>query len=80
MFNEYKNAGGVIIDDIIDAFYGVVGNWLNWLEFNIRRSLGEDINDNAEQQLGIEQVNKTLAILQYLTNNIETWVTMIKNL
>ena len=76
MFAEYRNSGGVLIGNLSHAFYGVVGNWLNWLEYNIRRSLDDNLS-KEDQELGADQAHQTLAILQYVTANSEIWIKYI---
>ena len=55
MLQTYKKEGGVIDDNVLEAaFYGVLGNWINWMVYNIQRASN---TENLEQQkMGIEQV------------------------
>jgi Ser/Thr protein kinase RdoA (MazF antagonist) len=80
IFREYKKAGGLPLDNIEDAFYGVVGNWLNWLMYNLCRSLGDNISHEEERKLGIEQVTKVLRTLSYLADHIESLSIRIKTI
>jgi thiamine kinase-like enzyme len=73
----YVEAGGVIQDTGMDALHGFMGTWLGWLLFNMRRSLGESVTSDAEQQLGIRETSTTLAILQLLAAHEETWAALI---
>lgn len=73
MLNEYQKAGGKLTSDIQDAFYVQMGG-LNWLIYNIQRSLGEAATSESEIQLGIVQTYQTLRILEYLADNINLWV------
>ncbi|GMK41502.1 hypothetical protein PCCS19_45590 [Paenibacillus sp. CCS19] len=53
---------------------------LGWLAYNLRRSLGIESNDAAEQQLGTEQVMATLQALCHYEEQIEkieTWLRSI---
>ncbi len=62
---SYMKAGGTIDEDTLKAaFYGVLGNWINWLVYNIERSCTS--NESAQRTLSIEQVNQTLAIILLL--------------
>jgi serine/threonine protein kinase len=62
MIEKYKNSGGDI-KDLDAAFAGVLGNWINWLSFNIKRS---NSNELKIKKLGQEQVDQTLATIQKL--------------
>lgn len=55
MIDAYKAAGGIIDEDILEAaFYGVLGNCINWMVYNIQRACNEE--DPEQQSMGIEQV------------------------
>lgn len=61
MIEEYQKAGGVINKEhVVAACYGSF-SWIGWLVYNIERScvLGESEHKNV----GIEQVNQTLATI-----------------
>ena len=59
MIEEYKKSGGDL-KDIEAAFAGVLGNWINWLSFNIKRSSSSDLEI---KRLGQEQVDQTMATI-----------------
>ena len=47
------------------SFYGVLGNWNNWMVYNIERSC----NDDKEQKaIGIEQVTAVLSTIQRIND------------
>ena len=48
-----------------DTLYGIAYTWVEWLEYNIRRALGE-CQDEAEQEMGISEVKNTLERIAYL--------------
>ena len=55
MLGSYTQAGGIVDPAMIDAaFYGVLGNWINWLVYNIKRSC--NANDLEQKTIGTEQV------------------------
>ncbi len=61
MINAYQKAGGVIDKEhVVAACYGAF-SWIGWLVYNMERScvLGESEHRN----IGIEQVNQTLATI-----------------
>jgi hypothetical protein len=61
MIEAYQKAGGVINKEhVVAACYGSF-SWIGWLVYNIERScvLGESEHKNV----GIEQVNQTLATI-----------------
>lgn len=58
MLKTYASSGITINQDHLEAaFYGVVGNWVNWLVYNIDRSFS---SDKEQQDIGIEQVLQVL--------------------
>lgn len=44
---------------------GVAYNWVDWLEYNIRRALGNCV-DESEQELGVSEVRNTIRRIEYL--------------
>ena len=44
---------------------GVAYNWVDWLEYNIQRALGNCV-DEAERNLGISEVRNTIHRIEYL--------------
>ncbi len=73
LLEGYVSEGGVIHDPGIVAMYGVIGNWLGWLLFNMHRSLGESVNTEDERLLGIRETTSTLSTLRALATNAEKW-------
>jgi thiamine kinase-like enzyme len=58
----YKQAGGVVEDESLEAaFQCALGDWLDWLMFNVGRSF--DTEDMAQRSLGAEQVDLALSTL-----------------
>lgn len=45
--------------------FGLAYNWVDWLEYNIQRALGNCV-DEAEQNLGISEVKNTIHRIEYL--------------
>ncbi len=77
LIDGYVQAGGTIQNAGLDALHGLLGTWLGWLLFNMRRSLGESITSEEERQLGISETINTLAILRSLGAHLEIWATWI---
>jgi hypothetical protein len=77
VLDGYLQHGGVLQITGLNAMDGCIGNWLGWLLFNMRRSLGEFVENEEEQQLGIRETKKTLAILQMLATHAEEWAASI---
>ena len=77
MMESYVAGGGVVRDAGIDVLHGVMGIWLNWLVFNMRRSLGESIFDEEERQLGIRETPLAIARLRTLAHYVEKWASWI---
>ena len=74
---SYVQSGGMVRDAGIDAIYGVMGIWLSWLVFNMRRSLGESVFNEEERQVGIRETPLALARLSTLAHYAETWASWI---
>ncbi len=77
IMESYVEAGGIVRDAGIDAIYGVMGIWLGWLLFNMRRSLGESIVDEEERQLGIQETPLAIARLRTLAHYAELWASWV---
>jgi len=73
IMESYVTTGGVVRDAGIDALHGVMGIWLGWLLFNMRRSLGESIMNEDERQLGIRETPLAIARLRTLAHYAEQW-------
>lgn len=78
MLNAYIQAGGNIDKNLIEAaLYAVLGNWINWLIYNIERAC--NLNNNDEQRnMGIEQVHQVLPTLIRLQDKIPTLISFFK--
>ncbi|MCB1703666.1 MAG: aminoglycoside phosphotransferase family protein [Halioglobus sp.] len=58
----YRRAGGEIDEAVLPlAFDRILGNWLDWLMFNVGRSL--EMHDREQRALGATQVDLALATL-----------------
>lgn len=62
MLKSYAEAGGLIEKQTIKAaFYGVIGNWINWMVYNINRAITQE--DPEQKNIGVEQVGQVLPII-----------------
>ncbi len=50
-----------------------LGGWLNWLHYNVRRSLGDTHAGTDERALGAREAETTLGTLRRLADGIEIW-------
>ena len=67
MIRAYQAVGGTIDKTVLEtAFYGVLGNWINWMVYNIGRAV--DAEDLEQQKIGIEQVTQVLSTISRLKN------------
>ena len=67
MLEAYKKAGGMIDPFSFEAsFYGVLGNWINWLVYNMERSSSKA--ESEQKTIGIEQVNQVLPTISRLNS------------
>jgi Ser/Thr protein kinase RdoA (MazF antagonist) len=65
----YIDAGGRMIGDMVaPAFDAILGAWVNWMLFNVGRTLGR--NDPRQRALGSEQVDLAVGALLRLEKNI----------
>ncbi|SRR5579871_462873 len=73
VIDGYRLAGGALADSAYDALYSCLGNALEWLEFNLRRTLN-DASTPDEQAIANAEIPKTLTMLQTLAENIGQYV------
>jgi hypothetical protein len=64
---------GKLADSAYDALHSCLGNWLEWLEYNLRRSLNDALSPD-EQAIANAEIPKTLTTLQTLAENIGQYV------
>ena len=62
-----------------DDVFGLAYTWVEWLEYNIRRALGECVDD-AERNMGISEVKNTINRIQYLYQNEQEIKNTLRNL
>jgi thiamine kinase-like enzyme len=74
----YFEAGGILTATGLDAIHGMMGTWLAWLLFNMRRSLGESISSEEERLIGVRETTSTLAILRNLAEHAEIWAAWLE--
>ncbi|MEJ2531301.1 MAG: phosphotransferase [Halioglobus sp.] len=69
LISSYRNAGGIIERDSLEAsFHCVLGDWVNWLMYNVGRSF--DPEDEAQRTLGAQQVDLALSTLRRLSKEL----------
>lgn len=69
MMKAYRTSGGHLDKNILQAaFNAVLGNWINWMVYNIGRACMKLESD--QKALGIEQVNVVLNTIIRLKKNI----------
>ncbi len=77
MLIQYKKTSGTIKSHQISAaFWGIIGNWINWLTYNIKRSLDKRIN-SEEKILALDQAHRVLNTLIYLTSQMDGLIHLI---
>ncbi|WP_045096279.1 phosphotransferase [Legionella fallonii] len=73
MIQAYKNAGGIINKSDFEAsFYGVLGNWINWFAYNIKRSCNP--LDSEQRLMGIGQVTQVIPTILRINDLIKKQV------
>jgi len=75
VFHQYKHEINRSIDaeEVRQGFYGWIGHCvLGWIEFNIRRMLGQTSQNEQEQKIGDHIINnKMIPCMQYISTNEE---------
>ncbi len=62
MMRAYQDAGGIIEQSFFEAaFHGVLGNWINWMVYNISRTCDEP--EEEQRNVGIQQVGQGLSTI-----------------
>lgn len=62
-----------------DEVFGLAYTWVEWLEYNISRVLGSNI-DEAERTIGVSEVNNTLNRIRYIYKLEEEIKTSLRQL
>ena len=77
MMRTYVTAGGNIDKNNLQAaFNAVLGNWINWMVYNINRACTSE--ESEQKIMGIEQVNqvlKTIATLKHIIPDLMASIT-----
>ena len=69
IISAYKEAGGSIERDSVEAsFHCVLGDWVNWLMYNVGRSF--DTEDREQRTIGAQQIDLALSTLRSLRNEL----------
>ena len=77
MLGSYTQAGGIVDPAMIDAaFYGVLGNWINWMVYNIKRSC--NAKDLEQKTIGTEQVILVLPTILLLKDLMPELIRLCK--
>jgi thiamine kinase-like enzyme len=62
LISSYLQAGGIgSFDEVEAALHCVLGDWLNWLMYNVGRSI--DMQDAQQRRIGTEQLDHALSTL-----------------
>lgn len=76
MIEAYQKAGGIINKDHLVAVCDGTFSWIGWLVYNIERSC--DLSESEHRNIGIEQVNQTLATILRLQTVIPEVIKIIE--
>lgn len=69
----YYSKGGTFNEDPKLVLRAIEGNWLEWLEYNMRRSIPDNGFPKDERKIAIAEVFKVLTILNDLEKNKEIY-------
>lgn len=69
ILSAYQQAGGVIEQDSVTAAYHcILGDWVNWLMYNVGRCL--DLENADERITGEKQIEFALSTLQHIMDHV----------
>jgi Ser/Thr protein kinase RdoA (MazF antagonist) len=71
VINGYIDEGGFMDGDIEAVINYSFKGMMEWLEYSVKRSLGVEVNDEAERTLGEEQTYSTMKALLNYEKNLE---------
>ena len=74
----YRAAGGAPPAADATAFAGVFKSGLNWLEYNLRRSLGERLQSEAQRQIAEDEVVMALEYLPRFAVSWQRWLRLLE--
>ena len=69
-----SNCDNLLEKDVYNAIYSLIGGYLDWLEFNMSRSL--DSHHVDEKHTALQETIKTLEKLNFLNNSVEKIVNL----
>ncbi|QSO49218.1 aminoglycoside phosphotransferase family protein [Alicyclobacillus mengziensis] len=75
VITAYVHAGGVPRDEVSDAVHATLGGTLAWLEYNMRRSLDDEVFGTEERGLGTREVRHTIDALKRFTQTAPECIT-----
>lgn len=78
VIGAYLQAGGTLHGKVLDAVYGSLGGMLGWLEYNMRRSLDEDVFSIDERELGHREVLHTVHELKKLNAAVSDYAQWVE--
>lgn len=80
VIKSYIEKGGIIGDDFADVLYVIFKGKLEWLEYNMKRSLFREYSDEKEQRLGTEQVTNTFVAIKHYEEQIPLILKLLKKI
>ncbi len=80
VIQSYVQAGGSLYGNVLDALYGTLGGMLGWLEYNMRRSVDEDVFGGDERDLAQREVKQTAHQLKKLVGVVFDYAQWIEGI
>jgi hypothetical protein len=77
MLDGYRNAGAVYDRPDRADLAGFFRTYLNWLEFNLRRCLGERLQGPADRQRAEGEVLHSLKTSPRFASSVDAWVRLL---
>lgn len=73
----YRRAGGDLSAPRVSDFSEFLCVMLGWLEFNVRRTLGERLQDTSRRSLAEREARRVLENLPRFSKSIRSWVELL---
>ncbi|MHB1629735.1 MAG: phosphotransferase [Bacilli bacterium] len=80
VIQSYVQAGGSLYGKVLDALYGTLGGMLGWLEYNMRRSVDEDVFGSDERDLAQREVKQTAHQLKKMVDIVFDYAQWIEEI
>ncbi len=70
----YRRAGGIDVRFRPGDVAELVSRQLTWMNFNVRRALGERLRDDSDREAGMDVIRRNAAELPRFVRSLDTWL------